>query len=519
MQRSVYHSQSIQAWEQRWFAQQNSSLGLMQQAAWSISQQLIEQFHQQNIQNIAVWCGQGNNAGDGYYIAAFLKQSGFDVTVLSTEMGSSTDLKHAYAYAESQQVEMKPIINDIAASIFQNEASTDLNSNVIGDLAEYTPHLYKEMLGKVDCHIDALFGIGLNRALNEDWQKIIQCFNAQTGLKISIDIPSGLHANTGQALPCAIQADHTFTILGYKAGLFTGQGKEYIGQLHLVSLIPTDTALKPLAYLSPEKIVLPKRQAFGHKGCYGHVLVVGGHADMGGAVIMSAEAAFHAGAGKVTVICHSKHHQAILSRSPNIMVRDINSLDQELIEQLLKQVDAVCLGMGLGRDQWAERIYQQWFDLLNQNSHLEVVLDADGLWFLAKYPKKLNPHLYATPHSGEAATLLACKAAEIEQDRIAAIHQLQQKYAGQWVLKGAGSLILENELFICTQGNAGMGTGGMGDVLAGMIASLKAQFHEQIALHEIISLHAQAGDLLAEKGMRGLQAHDMGKVIYEVVNQ
>lgn len=495
MQRSVYHSQSIQAWEQRWFAQQNSSLGLMQQAAWSISQQLIEQFHQQNIQNIAVWCGQGNNAGDGYYIAAFLKQSGFDVTVLSTEMGRSTDLKHAYAYAESQQVEIKHIHVKF-------------------------PLLIKERLGELDCHIDALFGIGLNRALNEDWQKIIQCFNAQTGLKISIDIPSGLHANTGQVLPCAIQADHTFTILGYKAGLFTGQGKEYVGQLHLVSLIPIDTALKPLAYLSPEKIVLPKRQAFGHKGSYGHVLVVGGHADMGGAVIMSAEAAFHAGAGKVSVICHSKHHQAILSRSPNIMVRDINALDQELIEQLLKQVDAVCLGMGLGRDQWAERIYQQWFDLLNQNSHLEVVLDADGLWFLAKYPKKLNTHLYATPHSGEAATLLDCKASEIEQDRIAAIYQLQQKYAGQWVLKGAGSLILENELFICTQGNAGMGTGGMGDVLAGMIASLKAQFHEEIALHEIVSLHAHAGDLLAENnGMRGLQAHDMGKVIYEVVNQ
>jgi NAD(P)H-hydrate repair Nnr-like enzyme with NAD(P)H-hydrate dehydratase domain len=111
----------------------------------------------------------------------------------------------------------------------------------------------------------------------------------------------------------------------------------------------------------------------------------------------------------------------------------------------------------------------------------------------SKASEKLNPHLYATPHSGEAATLLGCTAADIEQDRIAAIYQLEQKYAGQWVLKGAGSLVLEAELFICTQGNAGMGTGGMGDVLAGMIASLKAQFHEQVALHEIVSLHAQAG--------------------------
>ena len=495
MQRSVYHSQNIQAWEQRWFAQQNSSLGLMQQAAWTISQQLIEPFNKNKIQKIAIWCGQGNNAGDGYYIAAFLKQHGFHITVYAAELGQSLDLKQAVQYALLNRVDIQSIDYLLSENANHQEIPT------------------------FDCHIDALFGIGLNRMLDQKWRSIIQLFNSQIGLKIAIDIPSGLHANTGQALPSAIQADQTFTILGYKAGLFTGQGKEYVGKLHLVSLIPIDAELKPLAYLSSEKIVLPKRQAFGHKGSYGHVLVVGGHADMGGAVIMSAEAAFHAGAGKVSVVCHAKHHQAILARSPNIMVRDINALDQESIQHLLTQIDAVCFGMGLGRDEWAEQVYLEWFNLLNQSSHLEVVLDADGLWFLAKHPQKLNTHVYATPHSGEAATLLGCKPADVEQDRIVAIHNLQQKYAGQWVLKGAGSLILEDELFICTQGNAGMGTGGMGDVLAGMIASLKAQFHEQVALHEIVSLHAQAGDLLAENGMRGLQAHEMGKMIYKVVNK
>ena len=495
MQRSVYHSQSIQAWEQRWFAQQNSSLGLMQQAAWTISQQLIEPFNKNKIQKIAIWCGQGNNAGDGYYIAAFLKQHGFHITVYAAELGQSLDLKQAVQYALLNRVDIQSIDYLLSENANHQEIPT------------------------FDCHIDALFGIGLNRMLDQKWQSIIHLFNSQIGLKIAIDIPSGLHANTGQALPSAIQADQTFTILGYKAGLFTGQGKEYVGKLHLVSLIPIDAELKPLAYLSSEKIVLPKRQAFGHKGSYGHVLVVGGHADMGGAVIMSAEAAFHAGAGKVSVVCHAKHHQAILARSPNIMVRDINALDEKTIQHLLTQIDAVCFGMGLGRDEWAEQVYLEWFNLLNQNSHLEVVLDADGLWFLAKHPQKLNTHVYATPHSGEAATLLGCKPADVEQDRIVAIHNLQQKYAGQWVLKGAGSLILEDELFICTQGNAGMGTGGMGDVLAGMIASLKAQFHEQVALHEIVSLQAQAGDLLAENGMRGLQAHEMGKMIYKVVNK
>ncbi|QNX32343.1 NAD(P)H-hydrate dehydratase [Acinetobacter seifertii] len=486
MQAVVYHSDDIRAWEQRWFAAQNSSLGLMQQAAWLITQQLMVLFENHATKNIAVWCGQGNNAGDGYFIASYLKQAGFHVEIFAAELGDSTDLQYAVDFAKENNVQV---------------------------------HQDFEVSKTFDCHIDALFGIGLNRELNDYWQHAIQQFNEQDGLKISIDIPSGLQANTGRILPSAVKADHTFTVLGLKAGLFTGQGKEYTGQIHLVNLIPIDQELKPLAYLTPTHIRLPKRLAFGHKGSYGHVLVIGGHEQMGGAVIMAAEAAFHAGAGKVTVICHRNHHQAILSRAPNIMLRDINGLDENGIKDILSQVDAVCFGMGLGRDDWSQQIYQQWFNFLNQASHLEVVLDADALWFLAKQPEKLGLHVYATPHPGEAATLLGSSTAEIENDRIDAIYTLQQKYSGQWVLKGAGSLILENNLYICTQGNAGMGTGGMGDILAGMIASLKAQFHKDIALHEIVTLHAQAGDELAKQGMRGLQAYEMNQAITQVVNQ
>lgn len=486
MQAVVYHSDDIRAWEQRWFAAQNSSLGLMQQAAWSITQQLMVLFENHATKNIAVWCGQGSNAGDGYFIASYLKQAGFHVEIFAAELGDSTDLQYAVDFAKENNVQV---------------------------------HQDFEVSKTFDCHIDALFGIGLNRELNDYWQHAIQQFNEQAGLKISIDIPSGLQANTGCILPSAVKADHTFTVLGLKAGLFTGQGKEYTGQVHLVNLIPIDQELKPLAYLTPTHIRLPKRLAFGHKGSYGHVLVIGGHEQMGGAVIMAAEAAFHAGAGKVTVICHRNHHQAILSRAPNIMLRDINGLDENDIKDILSQVDAVCFGMGLGRDDWSQQIYQQWFNFLNQASHLEVVLDADALWFLAKQPEKLGVHVYATPHPGEAATLLGSSTAEIENDRIDAIYALQQKYSGQWVLKGAGSLILEYNLYICTQGNAGMGTGGMGDILAGMIASLKAQFHKDIALHEIVTLHAQAGDELAKQGMRGLQAYEMNQAITQVVNQ
>lgn len=233
---------------------------------------------------------------------------------------------------------------------------------------------------------------------------------------------------------------------------------------------------------------------------------------------MVAEAAFAAGAGKVTIVCDAKHHTAILSRAPNIMLRDINLLTQEQRQALIQQVDAVCFGMGLGRDRGAKAQYEIWFELIQQ-SDLEVILDADALWFLAQQPQVLNSKTYATPHPGEAATLLACSTVEVEMDRIAAIHALQQKYQGQWVLKGSGSLILEERLYICNAGNAGMGTGGMGDVLAGMIASLKAQFAQTIHLHEIVTLHALAGDELAKNGQRGLQAQDMKHAIYQVVNR
>lgn len=496
MHSQVYHSHDIQAWEQRWFVQQNSAYGLMQQVAWAIVQKLIElnelkhcaESHNK-IKKIAVCCGVGNNAGDGYLVAKYLSQQGFDVDVYAAERGKSDALNQAYREVKNLNLNIFPHFN------FQSQ---------------------------YDVMIDALFGIGLNRQLSDEWLDVIESINRQSSLKISLDIPSGLHPDTGRPLTQSVKADHTFTALGLKAGLFTGLGKEYAGQIHLLDLIPKDVELQPVALLSPQNITLPSREAFGHKGSYGHVLVVGGHAEMGGAVMMAAESAFSSGAGKVTIACHAKHHTSILARSPNIMIKDIEALSRDDIQQLIQHVDAICFGMGLGRDDWGSQHYLNWFGLLNvSNKH--VVLDADALWFLAQNPVQLNQNIYSTPHPGEAATLLNQSTLEIESDRIASIHALQEKYKGEWVLKGAGSLTLNNDLgvpqlWICTAGNAGMGTGGMGDVLAGMIASLKAQFNDDIQLHEIVTLHALAGDELAKNGMRGLQAHQMHEAIYHVVN-
>lgn len=264
-----------------------------------------------------------------------MKQLGYQVEIFAAELGLSQDLQAAVQITQQGQIRI---------------------------------HQHFLPQQSFDCHIDALFGIGLKRQLDEDRQQIIDTFNAQSGVKIAIDIPSGLNANTRQPLPMAVIADHTFTVLGLKAGLFTGQGKAFAGQIEAISLIPTDAELQALAQLSPTSIKLPKRQAFGHKGSYGHVLVVGGHADMGGAVMMAAESAFSAGAGKVTIVCDAKHHTAIVARAPNIMIRDINHLTQSDIQTLIDHVDAVCFGMGLGRDEWAAQQFSKMV-CKNKESH------------------------------------------------------------------------------------------------------------------------------------------------------
>ncbi|WP_324064358.1 NAD(P)H-hydrate epimerase, partial [Acinetobacter sp. Colony158] len=156
----VYNRESIQAWEKRWFAQHNSSVGLMQQVAWTIAARL-DQYILKNslsIKKIAVWCGSGNNAGDGYYAAAYLSQKGYEVQIFAAPTGDSSDLKQAILYAQLHKIQIEP-----------NFAVPD----------------------HFDCHIDALFGIGLNRKLDQNWQDILQHFNHLSGLKVAIDVPSG----------------------------------------------------------------------------------------------------------------------------------------------------------------------------------------------------------------------------------------------------------------------------------------------------------------------------------------
>lgn len=485
----IYTANDIQAWEARWFALGNASYSLMQQAALMMANNLERWIltTYTHLPTVAIWCGTGNNGGDGYVLARLLFAKKIAVIIYAPNPPKTSDAQLAKNAAQDCQI---PIYT-------QRQA-------VIG----------------CDVHIDALFGIGLKHTLSQAHQDLIQAFNAQRGKKIAVDIPSGLHPDTGVALPVAVKADISLCVMGLKMGLLTAQGKHHAGQVMIIPLIPDDHQLQPMAYINTKPPTLSPRNANVHKGNFGHVLIIGGAENMGGAVIMAGEAAMATGAGKVTIMCHHKHHTAILSRNPSLMVKDI---EDNLTDTYLQQIDSVAFGMGLGRDTWSENIYHTIINRLTHATHLAcVVLDADGLYFLAKYPKKLTPNWIATPHNQEAARLLQQNADDIAQNRPKAIYQLSQRYLGNWVLKGAGSLSLTTHpnqkpnLQVCAFGNAGMATAGMGDVLSGMIASLSIQ---NLSLADCVALHALAGDKLAQAGQIGINASDMPKAIHQVINQ
>lgn len=488
---SIYSREQLQAWEQRWFSQGNRSFGLMQQAAWQSYLAICDEAASilaQPDARITVWCGAGNNGADGWLVAYYLSQAGYNVQVFELAPPTTPDSQAAKAFARQAEI---TICHDIS------------------------------QLSKTAIDIDALFGIGLNRNLANNLQSIIDHFNDRTSYKVALDIPTGLDANTGNILGRVTQVDLTLTVLGLKSGLLTGQGKAYVGKVCCLPLIPPDQYLQQSAFLIDQLPKLPKRKATGHKGNYGHVLIVGGDENMGGAAIMAAEAALATGAGKVTLLTHAKHHTAALTRCPNMMTLAIPELDQ-LTPAFIQSMDCIVIGMGLGRHMWGKAIWQAFLPLLEQSNMIQrVVIDADGLWHLAD-EQRLNPalhqHWYLTPHSGEAGRLLAKTAQDIEQDRIAAIYDLKKKFGGNWLLKGAGSLTLDDQgLAICGLGNAGMATAGMGDILAGMAGGLLTQLPE-LPLHDIVALHAATGDRLAQDGERGLQAPQMLEVIKQVVN-
>ncbi len=435
--------------------------------------------------HITVYCGSGNNAGDGYVVAGLAAQRRLPVSVVQVgDPGKlRADARRAWEFAVQEGVPMAPL---------------DDSAPQPGVL------------------VDGLLGTGLKGAVAGDYQRAIEQINASGQPVLALDIPSGLQADTGAVAEVAVQARVTVTFIGCKRGLLTGRGPALTGELVFTDLqVPADcyqgvTAAVERLSLADCLAALPPRAADAHKGDFGHVMVIGGDTGYGGAALMAAEAAARTGAGLVSVATRPEHIPAILARRPEVMACGVTS-GQEL-EPWLARPGVLVVGPGLGTSPWSEQMLQQAV-----KTGLPLILDADALNILAAgrvvAAGTRRDSWLLTPHPGEAARLLGCRTAEVQADRFAAVAALQQRYGGGVILKGAGSLVAagDGSLGLVGDGNPGMASGGMGDVLSGVLGALLAQGLALPAAARLgACLHAVAADRAAGRhGQRSLLATDL----------
>ncbi|MGZ4998046.1 MAG: NAD(P)H-hydrate dehydratase, partial [Methylobacter sp.] len=366
-----------------------------------------------------------------------------------------------------------------------------------------------------DVLVDALLGTGLDRPVAGLYAEAIQAMNAHSAPVVAVDIPSGLNADTGNAMGCAVNAVCTVTFIGLKQGLFTGQAAEYCGEIYYAQLGVPDDVFAGLEATATRvvKVPLPRRHRYAHKGNCGHVLIVGGELGYSGAAIMAGEAALRVGSGLVSIATRAEHTGLLNLNRPELMCHGVET--SEHLSALLAKVDVVVVGPGLRQSDWAKALFHAAI-----SAGKPTVVDADGLNLLAAAPTA-KTYWILTPHPGEAARLLNCATAAIQHDRFAAALSLQANYGGVAVLKGAGTLIAsEHQLAVSNTGNPGMASGGMGDVLSGVIAGLLAQgLSLRDAAQQGVYLHGLAADLAAEKdGERGLLASDLMPYLRQLVN-
>ncbi|MEX0957934.1 MAG: NAD(P)H-hydrate dehydratase [Burkholderiales bacterium] len=443
---------------------------LMERAGQAVAD-LAQQVIAERGKRVLVVAGPGNNGGDALVAARHLKNRWFDVRVLFT--GNVDKLKADAAAAHLAWRECGGGFLDALP------AGTDW------DLA-----------------LDGLFGIGLERDLSGRHADIAGALNAAGKSVVSIDIPSGLHADTGRVLGIAVRAAHTFTFLGRKSGLYTLDGPDHAGQVHC-----DDLGVKPASLpaghgwlIADDAIrdVLPPRRNNSHKGLFGDVGIVGGAHGMVGAALLAGRAALKLGAGRVLV--------GLLADSPTV-----DPLQPDLMlrpaQSVLSREALACVvaGPGLGQSEAAGHALAAAVKL-----NCALVLDADALNLLAQDPalqkqlaRRTAPTLL-TPHPAEAARLLGAETGQVQSDRIAAALEIARRFEAAVVLKGVGSIcaFADGDWRINTSGNPGMASAGMGDVLAGLIGALMAQGADpRIALPAAVRLHGLAADRLVAGGI------------------
>ena len=364
--------------------------------------------------------------------------------------------------------------------------------------------------------VDAMLGTGLGGEVRGDAAAAIAEINASGLPVLAVDIPSGLCADTGRRLGASVVAEVTVSFIGRKRGLYTLDGPDCGGERLFDDLdvpasvfhrVPSADCWEHLE-LDVELECLTPRAAASHKGRFGQVLVVGGDHGMGGAVTLAAEAALRSGAGLVRVATRPAHLGAILARTPEAMAVGVDSVHD--LATLLDASSVVLIGPGMGTGPWAQQLLLRVLE-----SGKPLVLDADALNLLAadaELASRLPERCVITPHPGEAGRLLDRDSAAVQADRFGAAQALSEQFGVSVLLKGNGSLVVGqgHANSLCSYGNPGMASGGMGDVLGGVVAALMAQGLTAAAAARLgACVHGAAADVAAGDGQRGLLASDL----------
>ncbi|MEX2480963.1 MAG: NAD(P)H-hydrate dehydratase [Gammaproteobacteria bacterium] len=438
---------------------------------------------------LSVVCGGGNNGGDGFIIGALAREAGYDVRLLAIADPArlTGDAARALALAVAAGLVVEPWSGRMAAA---------------------------------DVIVDALFGTGIDRPVQGVGLEVIDAINAAACPVLAVDVPSGLDASSGYNHGAAVVATATISFIALKQGLLTGDGPACAGDIVYAPLDLSAAcfdAVAPTArrldYAQSANRFTPRRRT-AHKGDFGHVLVVGGAPGFGGGARLAAAAAARVGAGLVSLATHPDHAANIGLARPEIMCHGIAAATD--LRRLAARASVLAIGPGLGQDAWGRTLLAAVREFRGPQ-----VWDADALNLLAADPDDRGERIL-TPHPGEAARLLASATATIAQDRFAAAAAIARRYRSVTLLKGAGTIVQAPSTLptVIGGGNPGMASGGMGDVLCGVIAGLLAQgwaLADAAALGACV--HAEAADRAARHGgERGMLAGDLMPFLRTSVN-
>lgn len=468
---------------------------LMERAAYGVASWIRKRFSRKS--RVLCVCGQGNNGADSAAAGRMLAQWGYSVEILM--VGDEEK-------ATPQMILQKKIAEN-GGVCFRKE----------------------EDFGACEVIVDGLFGIGLSRPLEGPYAKAVEGINSSGAFVVSVDIPSGIHATTGEVLGCSVKACTTVTFGNLKTGLLLYPGASYAGKVVVKDagfLRQAYNAVGEMAFTYTKKDLkrLASRPAWGNKGTFGKTLVVAGSREISGAACFSALAAYRSGCGLVKVLTHEKSGETVKKIVPEAFVETYNDSSGEdvLKRQVLDGLawcDMAILGPGLSKSAQALALTE----LVIKHCTCPLICDADGLNLLAQNPalleKKKAVPLIVTPHMGEMARLRGCTIDELKKNPVESCRDYALRNQCICVLKDARTVAAspQGEVYINTSGNSGMAKGGSGDVLTGILAGVLANdraageplgFFESVCM--AVYIHGLAGDESAGgKGEYGMIARDI----------